>query len=280
MRFLLLLSITVSVLGLNVTSIHQSYGPQIIYGKGVDVTFIPVDDRPTTIVIVEANNASNIHTLTNNATQGKYTFIMPAGDEARTTFSLTLSRESEVSPAQSFMVFDKYGPPGRPGQSPTSNASSVSTTTSTPTPTNAPANTDPPNSSSSPIDEGNSGLGTGAKAGIGVGVSLGALALLFGAFVIGRSVQRKRMTPKDQEVEVGAATGDIDPDQKDRMELDGDAALQELKEGDVYPTEMAEKVHMEPVELPGHDYTSELQGNHAHNDDEHDRPRPNPYEPK
>ena len=48
MRLLLLISFTISVLGqgthLNVTSIMQAGGPQIIYGSNVVVKFTPVDD--------------------------------------------------------------------------------------------------------------------------------------------------------------------------------------------------------------------------------------------
>ena len=83
------------------------------------------------------------------------------------------------------------------------------------------------------------------------------------------------MAPQDDEA------GDVDPDRKDRHELDGDGAVQELKEGDVYPSEMAEeKVDIEPVELPGHDCTSELQGTDARTEDVAEQTRTNPYEPK
>lgn len=282
MRLLLLISFTVSVLGqgthLNVTSIMQAQGPQIIYGNNVVVKFIPVDDIPTTVAIMKGppDNLTQVHSLTDNATQGSYTWTMPALDQQPATFYLKLSRGSDFVHSEAFRVFLTYGPPpgvsasrggppvGRPTPSSVEHSGSTtsntptSTPTPTPTPTGGPATSEPLNPSPSPKAENNSGLSTGAKAGVGVGASLGALILLFGAFYIGRSVQRKRMTPKDDEA------GDVDPDRKDHLELDGDTTLHELKEGDVYPLEMGEKVNMDPVELPGHEYTSELQGDNTH----------------
>lgn len=288
MRLLFLFSFISLVLaqdpGLQVTNIIGiGRQGQIVYGTTINVTFVPVDNKPTSIIIVRGNpdNLTELHTVTNNAIQGTYSFDMPSLDTQAATYFLKLSRGSESVYSTPFRVFDKAGNPfnGPPGRPPSAWTSSlVSTSTGTPTPTNAPATISSPSSSPSSFPssevENSGGVSTGEKAGIGAGAALGGLALLFGAFYIGRSVQRKRMAQKDDE------EGDIDPDRKDRFELGGDGALQELKEGDVYPTELPEKENVDPVELPGHEYTSELPGDHAREADTSERPRSNPYEPK
>lgn len=284
MRLLFLFSFICSVLAqdpelhvLNIIGTGRQ--GQIVYGTSINVTFVPVDNKPTSIIIVRGSpdNLTELHTVTDNATQGTYSFVMPSLDTQAATYFLRLSRGSVSVYSTSFRVFDKAGnpfsgPPGRPW--PASTSSPVSTSTDTPTPTNAPATIGSPSTSPSSEVENSGGVSTGAKAGIGAGAALGGLALLFGAFYVGRSAQRKRMARKGDE------EGEIDPDRKDKFELSGDAALQELKEGDVYPAELPEKDKVDPVELPGHEYTSELPGDHAHNVDTSERPRTNPYEPK
>ncbi|KAH7138907.1 hypothetical protein B0J11DRAFT_28073 [Dendryphion nanum] len=288
LRLILFLSIAVLVFGQNAAlEVLTAPSAPVSPNSTITITFVPVDDIPTIIDIVKGplSHVTDIARVTDNATQGKYTWNIQGLGAIADNYILRISRGTEVAYSQQFRIFGTDRPEGPPRtpqsrggnwpppqSTPSSGSSTTPSAINSPTgPTASSISTGAP--SSSPIPE--SGLSAGAKAGVGVGATIGGIALLVGAFFVGRTFQRKKAAVQEDD-EVGQTYDD----EKAQFELNGDG-VHELKEGDYNPVELPMKVHVDPVELPGdRPNPGELQGDHVPVESDSGRPKNRSYEPK